>query len=149
VRKTMTGITNPTEEYFKDGLWGWDGTQWRKLGLALWYYEPYSEDLSGTATGSSYVARSTTVPTGFVYIVNAASVGNFTRAAEYAEIRLYTDTDAMIYLVQVISPALYQPAIFTGNLVLSPGWTIYLRVDGCAVDDTILAGVAGYKVKIT
>lgn len=27
----MTGITNPAEEYFKDGLWAWNGTAWVKV----------------------------------------------------------------------------------------------------------------------
>lgn len=27
----MSGITDPTEEYFKDGLWGWVTDQWKKL----------------------------------------------------------------------------------------------------------------------
>jgi len=27
----MPGITNPAEEYFKDGLWGWVATAWKKL----------------------------------------------------------------------------------------------------------------------
>lgn len=27
----MTGITDPGEEYFKDGIWGWVGTAWKKL----------------------------------------------------------------------------------------------------------------------
>jgi len=27
----MRGITNPAEEYFKDGLWGWVTDQWKKL----------------------------------------------------------------------------------------------------------------------
>lgn len=27
----MNGITNPAEEYFKDGLWGWVTDQWKKL----------------------------------------------------------------------------------------------------------------------
>ena len=145
----MTGITNPTEEYFKDGLWGWDGTQWRKLGLALWYYATYSEDLSGTATGSTYGVWSTTVPNGYIYIVNAASIRNATHAAERAEIRVYSDTDVNTHLGCLLSPALYQPVIFTGKIVLSPGWRIFMAITGCSVDDVIQAGVAGYKVKIT
>lgn len=27
----MSGITDPTEQYFKDGSWAWDGTRWQKL----------------------------------------------------------------------------------------------------------------------
>lgn len=27
----MSGITDPSEEYFKDGLWGWVVNQWKKL----------------------------------------------------------------------------------------------------------------------
>ena len=145
----MTGITNPTEEYFKDGLWGWDGTQWRKLGLALWYYEPYSQDLSCTASSSTPGVWSSAVPNGYIYIVNAASIKNATRAVDRAEIRVYSDTNVNTYLNCLLSPAQHQPAIFTGQLVLSPGWKIFMTMIGCSVDDVIQAGVAGYKVKIT
>lgn len=27
----MSGITDPNEIYFKDGIWGWDTNQWRQL----------------------------------------------------------------------------------------------------------------------
>ena len=145
----MGGITDPTEEYFKDGLWGWDGTQWRKLGLALWFHATYSEDLSCTASSSTPSVWSSAVPAGYIYVVSAASIRNISRAVERAEMRVYSDTNVATFVSCLISPAQYQPAIFTGTLILPTGWRIYMKIVGCSVGDEIRAGVAGYKVKIT
>ena len=145
----MTGITNPTEEYFKDGVWGWDGSRWRKLGLALWYYESYTENLGTTASGSDLCIWSSAVPAGYIYIINAASIRNTTRAVRQAEILIRTDTNIETFIGCLVSPAQYQALTFTGNVVLSSGWRIFMTMSDCSADDIIQAGVAGYKVKIT
>ena len=145
----MSGITDPTEEFFKDGLWGWDGTQWRKLGLALWFHATYSEDLSCTASSSTPSVWSSAVPAGYIYVVSSASIRNTTRAVERAEIRVYSDTDVATFVSYLISLAQYQPIFFTGTLILPTGWRILMTMSGCSVGDVIQAGVAGYKVKIT
>jgi len=41
----MGGVTNPAEPFFKDGVWGWNDTDWIKAGVFLNYYEQYVEDL--------------------------------------------------------------------------------------------------------
>jgi hypothetical protein len=33
----VVGITDPAKAYFKDGLWAWDGTVWRKQPLLYGY----------------------------------------------------------------------------------------------------------------
>lgn len=70
----MSGITNPAEEYFKDGLWGWDGSAWRKLPLLFGYSDGWGESASGTASGAGDASADTTeVPAGYIYVLQAVS----------------------------------------------------------------------------
>ena len=144
----MTGITNPTEEYFKDGLWGWDGTRWRKAGVPLWYRSSYFEDLGGTATGTYWDKHSTAVPAGYVYVVSALSLRNEARASGRTEFLLYNDAGQCIHLAWSTSLAQYQPLIWAGNAILSEGWKIRVTMATIQSGDEISGGLAGYKVAI-
>ena len=144
----MTGITNPTEEYFKDGLWGWDGTQWRKAGIPFWYRASYFENIGGTATSTEWSKYSTAVPTGYVYVVSAVSLRNETRAPGRAEFFLYNDAGQYLHLAWVASLAQYQPLIWTGNIILAAGWRIRVLMVAIQSGDTISGGIAGYEVAI-
>ena len=144
----MTGITNPTEEYFKDGTRGWDGTQWRKAGVPLWYRSSYFEDLGGTATGSYWSNYSSPVPTGYIYVVSAVSIRNYNRATTATEILVYNESNQYTHLEWVASLDILQPLIFRGYLILGEGWRVRVVMNGTQSDDTIVASVAGYKVAI-
>ena len=145
----MTGITNPTEEYFKDGLWGWDGTRWQKAGLPLWYRTSYFEDLGGTATSTTWNKYSTAVPAGYIYIISTVSLRNGTRAAGRTEIFLYDNASHYLHLALAASLAQFQPLIWTGNIILAAGWKIRVLMAETQNGDTISGGIAGYKVAIT
>ena len=56
----MSGITNPAEEYFKDGLWAWDpaGAEWLKLII-----DPLTNQLSVAVNNDAEVHQ--TVPADF------------------------------------------------------------------------------------
>ena len=144
----MTGITNPTEEYFKDGLWGWDGSRWRKAGVPLWYRSSYFEDLGGTATGSSWSNYSSAVPSGYIYVVSAISIRNYSRAPTATEILIYNELNKCTHLEWAASLDILQPLIFTGYQILGKGWKIRVSMNGTQSGDTIVASVAGYKVAI-
>lgn len=69
------GITDPSEEYFKDGLWGWNSTAgaWQKVGIsagklqvesvpeahAATHYEDATDELDVAALGSGAVSPAT------------------------------------------------------------------------------------------
>ena len=144
----MTGITNPTEEYFKDGLWGWDGTRWQKAGLPLWYRTSYFEDLGGTATSTSWSKYSTVVPTGYVYVVSAVSLRNETQASGCTEFLLYNDAGLYVHLAWAASLVQNQPLVWSGSVVLSAGCYIRVIMGTIQSGDGIFGGLAGYKVAI-
>jgi len=53
---TMSGITDPGEEYFKDGLWAWDpaGTKWLKLII-----DPLTNQLSVAVNNDAEIHQTT------------------------------------------------------------------------------------------
>ena len=149
MRRMMTGITNPTEEYFKDGLWGWDGTQWRKAGLPLWYRVTYMENLGGTATGSSWEKYTSLVPSGYVYVIKAASIRNLTRVTGATQFLVLNNAGNYVQLAWVKSLDQYQPLMWGGDIIMSEGWKFGVIMAGTQTDDVVAGSVAGYKVAIT
>lgn len=59
----MPGITDPTEQYFKDGLWGWVTNQWKKLIADAAGHLQVDVIASGLPTGGATAANQTTMIT--------------------------------------------------------------------------------------
>lgn len=144
----MTGITNPAEEYFKDGQWGWDGTAWQKLNLLFGVQDRWMENLGGTKSGAgSYIKLSTAVPAGYIYVVQILAAYNATTAPDY--ISLYLNDSATNYLIaKVLTPGVGIPLYVAGQYVLKAGDMVRVLVAGCLDGDVIGAFVWGYKMKV-
>lgn len=189
----MEGVTDPAEEYFKDGLWAWDpaaeewlklivdpltnhlmvdpgddfevhqytaadlrvaahgydGSAWQRLGLLWGYSDRWGEYLGETKSGDGQYSRTTAVvPPGYVYVVQAAYIKNETAARGPMYFRAY---DGGIYhpVVGVLAPAQNQIVTLSGPFVLKAGDAMNLAQDSCLNNDTMVAGVWGYKMKVT
>jgi len=144
----MSGITNPAEPYFKDGLWGWDGTVWRKLPLVWGYSSQVAETLGETKDGNGdFTADSATVAEGEVWVVQHVFLVN------------WSGVRGGIYLEAIISGGIYLLAhqevpvartgvYWTGELTLKEDDGIRVVQAGCVDKDVIWAGVVGYKMGI-
>lgn len=144
----MPGITDPAEEYFKDGLWGWDGSAWRKLPL-LWGFGGVVEEKvqdTGLDAGDNNLGGAA-VPAGEIWVVTSASC-------------LYVGTapDKMrIYAVGLASalPLLEETSVvsdvfcsWSGTAVLQEDDYVRLWVKGATAGDDAYLYYAGYKMKI-
>jgi len=144
----MPGITNPTEGYFKDGNWGWDGTQWRKGAIPFAYTSQWYENLgTAAAAGGTYSKNSAVVPAGYIYVLQALSIENDTGGRGMARVfarpsGLYT------CLGYTLAPAQFQPTYFSGQVVLKAGDTVLVIQLATVAGDVIYASVIGYKVAI-
>lgn len=142
------GITNPAEEYFKDGVWGWDGTVWHKLGLIWGYSAAWAEDLSVAMTSdASFVGDSGVVLADEVWIIQHAAFANHTGARGMARIWLMGSAH-QTPLVWTLTPARYEPVVWSGAVTLTVGDYIRMEQQSCLTNDVIYAGVWGYKMKI-
>ena len=166
----MPGITNPAEEYFKDGLWGWvstaweklvssggrlftalhgwDGSAWRKLPLIWGYSDRWSERVTWTAdTTNDHAMQTTAVGAGYVYVLQGMSVYNAARALTNA-IFFAVDGAVKLCLVDTSTTAAYRSACWQGEITLKQDDFAEIMVGGHQVNDTIYATFWGYKMKI-
>ena len=145
----MSGITDPTEEYFKDGLWGWDGTQWRKQGLLFGYCSPLSQikALTVTDAGSNYLT-SDTVEANSLWIVQLIAVCDSLTTLTRIVIAVVRSGG---YYITADVPGPEPDHWYTRTLNLLMITDDYINVSfyGCKVDDVIRLRMLGYKVGLT
>lgn len=145
----MFGVTNPDEKSFKDGVWGHDGSVWRKLALLWGYTDHWSENLGATKEGDgTYTKTSTAVPAGYVYVVSVISLVNGSGSRGQVNISVVV-SGVTVFLHVKVTPAVNIPELFSGNLVLGEGDYVEAKQYSCLNNDVILAGVVGYKMKVT
>ena len=144
----MTGITNPTEEYFKDGLWGWDGSQWRKLGILFGYHSTLAQNiLNSSAAAGTNVLETAAVSSGEIWVVEAIGVMDVhhapsgiifcvRRGGEDYPFHDTTTTAASTWLC------------WTGRITLGPGDIVKIYILGCTAGDELKLRVLGYKVSL-
>lgn len=145
----MSGITNPAEEYFKDGVWGWDGTQWRKLNLTWGYADRWSEqviELNASAGTNSLLT--TAVPAGYVYILQAASVRDVNTAATREAIMAFNGSVAYWLMVKDTA-TVNMPYMWQGEIVLKAGDQVRGYFEGCALNDDLYLQCWGYKMRVS
>ena len=144
----MSGITDPTEEYFKDGLWGWDGSRWRKLGLIFGYYDRLvGQAAYYDATAGNHTLESTAVPTGELWVVQQVSSINMNTAV--TKIRLGVTTESTgCGLKDEVPAAADQWVTWGGQITLKEGDKIYVIFYGCNAGDDIILRWWGYKVSV-
>jgi len=145
----MSGVTNPTEEYFKDGGWGWDGTRWRKDNLKWGYNDRWAEDLSGVSGGGGfYLASTAAVPAGQVYVANFVYIRNNT-ALRGATTFWFNVAGVTYFFGWIAALAAFVPLIWNGNVVLKATDNLSVYMSATVVGDVMQAGVMGYKMLVT
>ena len=145
----MSGITNPTEQYFKDGVWGWDETAWRKLAMLWGYSDRWAENLGGTKSGAgTYLASTVAVPAGWVYVAQFAFFRNITGVRGNAGIYFY-DTVTAYWSCYVVAPVAWIPLLWNGAVPLCAGDSLRVTQSTCLDGDVIQAGVWGYKMRVS
>ena len=145
----MTGITNPTEEYFKDGIWGWDGSQWRKLGLLFGYYDRLAAQVVNTsAAAGTNMLTGTAVSAGEIHVIQAIAAIDYNSTTT----RIYVSATGgviTIPLADEYSVAAEHWVIKTVNIVLKAGDCLNCIFYGCTAGDDLYLRWWGYKMKVT
>jgi len=144
----MPGITDPAEEYFKDGAWGWNGSAWRKAGLLF----SYSDQLMGMATdldgaGGTTVLLSPAVPAGEVWVATALEQHDATSGV--SSVFLGVRVGETMYVVGATG-ALAAAVGFSwsGQAVLVEGDKFQSVSTGCTAGDDLYFYWFGYKMAI-
>lgn len=144
----MPGITDPTEAYFKDGQWGWDGTQWRKLPLVWGYSDTYREYIyEDNVDAGTNLLDGSAVPAGEIWVVTFVRAHCVQAGLTRINIYQYYDTTSL-YLYSVESPAAYVYAGGPCSIVMEEGDKIRAAFLNCALNDDIRLYITGYKMAI-
>jgi len=142
------GITDPAQEYFKDGGWGWTGTAWVKLGLLWGYYDRLAEDLGDLNPGAgSYTKYSTAVPAGEVHVIRGISYMNNSGARGALDFRAYFGA-LFTFLYAAPVPGASTPHFISCDFVLKEGDRVRVNQASVVAGDDIYSAVWGYKMKV-
>ena len=142
-------ITNPAEEFFKDGGWGHDGSQWRKLALLWGYSDVYKEAKSNTNAdvGTNYLLFGA-VPAGEIWIVtNAVAYNSITAGCSIALAPVVNASAVVIRYTIFITLTRYTD--WQGWCVLKAGDYFRVGFYNCVAGDDIYAHVIGYKMAVS
>ena len=166
----MPGITNPAEEYFKDGLWGWatniweklissggilynalhgwDGDSWQKLPM-VWGYSGQRVQSVSSLTGAAGIRTLTCadVDAGEVWVLQAADARNLNTDPSLVQLRAVTGGKT-IRLEEVTTPGVGGFLMWQGHIALAEDGFVSVRFEDCALDDDVYLTVLGYKMKI-
>ena len=141
-------ITNPAEEYFGQGKWGWDGSVWRKLPLLWGYSGLIGEDLSETNLDAGVnVLNGTAVPAGEIWVVTAVSMKYI--GAGGTDMHAYTigtpGTAFLQSIYTIVSDQWYNARV---HVILAQGDYIRGTIGGAILGDDFHVWYSGYKMNI-
>lgn len=144
----MPDIIDPTEPFFKDGTWGWDGTQWRKLPLLWGYSDRWSEANDAAASGAGDISAPTVaVPAGSVYVLQACSAFHNAGVTKIIYISVVT-SETIIELLWPTTTAHLARILWGGTLVLKEGDYVRATVFAPGDGKKAFIRVHGYKMSI-
>jgi hypothetical protein len=144
----MTGITDPTEPLFKDGGWGWDTSQWRKLPLLWGYSAKYQEAVldSNMGAGDSGLEGSA-VPAGEVWLVKHLSAFVVSATCTKIRFRAYKSPDYN-QLADFVSPTTGVIVHLVCEVVMDEGTEMRAQFYDMTSGDDARFYISGYKMKI-
>ena len=144
-----SGPTQPTEQYFDKGLWGYDGTVWRKLPLLWGYTDRLAEqkvNLNANA-GGNYLVH-TTVPAGEVWVVTAHVAVNLNTAGAVVMRGFFGGTDMLVYDHGTPGAGVWHTSP-PMNIVAKAGDILVGAFYGCTAGDDLYSILYGYKMAVT
>jgi len=144
----MGGITNPAEEYFKDGGWGWDGTRWRKDNLT-WGYNGTLANRQSTlaAAAGTNTLNHSIVPAGEVWVIVTHGMVNANTAVPGT---LYAVISGVGYTVKAYGTmvaGIWSTGVPLG-IVLAAGDYMSAMFESCVLNDDLYSDITGYKMKV-
>ena len=144
----MSGPTQPTEQYFDKGNWGFDGSQWRKLGLLWGYTDRWLEQvvIADAAAGDNFL-DATAIPAGYVYV--ASVIAGVDTTSNPAEILFGIKIGgAYYYMKRVPLPGVNVYGEWSGAGIFKAGDKPTVVMTGCTLHDVLVANYWGYKMAV-
>jgi len=144
----MVGPTNPSEEHFHRGLWGFDGNVWRKLQLLFGFGGIVEEALADTNldAGTNYL-NGAAVPAGEIWVVQNITV-RYLGTAPSQMLVIVNGLASGLSLLNVANPSQDFWYTWQGSCILQEGDYVRLIVYGATAGDEVYFRYAGYRMEI-
>lgn len=142
------GPKKPTEEYFNRGLWGWRGSQWRKLPILWGYTAQYIERISDTDLdeGAQYT-NGAAVGAGYIYYVFGATARVISATCSQLRFMPYL-ADGLSDMWRVVPPVSNLMYYIDRQFVMAEGDYIAVRGYDYTAGDDLHVVVWGYKMAV-
>jgi len=142
-------ITDPNQQYFKDGGWSWTGSKWIKGGLPFEYAGVVCGRVVGAGVGAgSNTLLGDTVPANVLWVITAMSAWSGT--FNLTSIRLGVLSGGFSYWI-AMGGAVLAPAGFSwsGQAIMVEGDIPSATLTGCTAGDNIYFYYFGYAMRLT
>ena len=145
----MSGITDPSEQYFKDGGWSWNGSIWIKGGLPF----EYAGNVLGRviddapAAGMNYVVGAA-VPADEIWVITTMHVYDATSALDRVLLAILRGGAGYNVAVTGALAAGYGYS-WVGNAYLEEDDAVRATLYGVVAYDYLRFGYTGYKMRLT
>lgn len=143
------GPVVPSEEYFDKGVWGYDGSQWRKLAMLWGFSDRWVGQASNLSAGAgvNYLELAA-VPSGEVWTAYVAAALNVNTNPAAISFGIKIGVDRFYFWV-VPTPGANVYAAFDKPMVFKAGDIPSVAIEGCTALDDIYARWWGYKMAVT
>ena len=145
----MSGITDPSEQYFKDGGWSWNGSIWIKGGLPFEYAsQVLVRTQAWTPVSTIGHVFSAAVAANEIWVVTAIAAENLTNTT--TERRLGVVSGGVYYFLAVdAGGAALTMFSWGGQMIAVAGQRLVGRFLGGVWNDLLELTVTGYKMRLT
>ena len=143
----MTKTLTP-EGAVKQAIHGYDGTQWRKLGLLFGYTDRWFEQvvIADAAAGNNFLDAAP-VPSGYVYV--SSVIAGVDATSNLAEILFGIKIgETYYYMKRVPTPGVAIYAEWSGAGIFKAGDIPMVVMTGVTAHDVLVANFWGYKMAV-
>lgn len=142
------GPKNPIEEHFDRGLWGYDGTRWRKLALLFGFTDTWQDTAYVASAGAgTYTKQYGPVPAGEVWVLNTVLAIDI--ASDASSVRFGVGVAALgTAFGWVNSPGVGVAVTWVGSIPIKEGDSLWVQIFGVIAEDNLSTSVVGYKMDV-
>ena len=142
-------ITDPTQEYFKDGGWSWTGSKWIKGGVPFEYAERLLQRVFANDVEAGFInVESDAVPANEIWVATSMAISNQSRACTNRLLGLIAG-GASYYLAGDAGGAKDTYFSWSGIMIATEGDSFMGAIADCVLHDYLRYTVVGYKMRIT
>ena len=142
-------ITDPTQEYFKDGSWHWTGSVWVKGGLPFEYASQILGEVidSNAGTGNNFLAGGA-VPPDYIWVITSMCAIDSVSGMSGARLGVLVGAG---HNWAAATGALLVRVGFSwaGQLTLVEGDKAEAMFQGCTAGDDLYFYYFGYAMRLT